>query len=374
DEWGLAGERVVLRGDGEPALQALLKAVAARRKGPTSVEVSPPGDHAANGAAEQGVRLAQGYARTLLAGLAVLLGVDDLPANSVLVPWAVRHGGWLYTRFAERHDGGTAWEGLHQKAYRGALAEFGEKVLHLRPDADRGSKLAQRFAPGLFLGREERTGRYLIATPKGVVRSEQFMRLPVEEAFDRRFLDALHGVPWDAAAQLGLSPDEAAEEPEPPAVVPAELPAPRPGRGPGRARSPARAPPGSPPPSRGRAAPPAGCGTRACGAGAALSPCTCWHPGQPVVAPNLLSTPRSNFGRRLPGSSRAHARGSGSSAGTAAGAAGSSAASSGERPSCAAVSQGTPCSASRNLRSKASSTGSRMNCSDRATPFGVAMR
>ena len=227
EEWGLAGERVVLRGDGEPALQALLKAVAARRQGPSPVEVSPPGDHAANGAAEQGVRLAQGYARTLLAGLAIQQGVDDLPANSMLVPWAVRHGGWLYTRFAERHDGGTAWEGLHQKAYRGALAEFGEKVLHLRPDADRGSKLAQRFAPGLFLGREERTGRYLIATPKGVVRSEQFMRLPVEEAFDRGFLEALHGVPWDTAGQLGLSPDEAEEEPAAPAAVPAELPAPR---------------------------------------------------------------------------------------------------------------------------------------------------
>ena len=100
---------MVLRGDGEPALQALLKAVAAQRKGPSPVEVSPPGDHAANGAAEQGVRLAQGYARTLLAGLALQLEVGDLPANSVLVPWAVRHGGWLYTRFAERHDGGTAW-------------------------------------------------------------------------------------------------------------------------------------------------------------------------------------------------------------------------------------------------------------------------
>ena len=91
-EWGLAGERVVLRGDGEPALQALLKAVAAKRQGPAPAEVSPPGDHAANGAAEQGVRLAQGYARTLLAGLALQHGVDDLPATSVLVPWAIRHG------------------------------------------------------------------------------------------------------------------------------------------------------------------------------------------------------------------------------------------------------------------------------------------
>ena len=67
EDWGFAGEKVVLRGDGEPALQALLREVGAQRRGESPLKVSPPGDHEANGAAEQGVRLAQGAARTLLA-------------------------------------------------------------------------------------------------------------------------------------------------------------------------------------------------------------------------------------------------------------------------------------------------------------------
>ena len=65
EDWGYAGEKVLLRGDGEPALQALLHEVAGRRRGTTPIKVSPPRDHQANGAAEQGVRLAQGAARTL---------------------------------------------------------------------------------------------------------------------------------------------------------------------------------------------------------------------------------------------------------------------------------------------------------------------
>ena len=102
EDWGFAGEKVVLRGDGEPALQALLREVGAQRRGESPLKVSPPGDHEANGAAEQGVRLAQGAARTLLATLAQELGVDDISESSPLIPYAVRHGAWLYSRFHVR--------------------------------------------------------------------------------------------------------------------------------------------------------------------------------------------------------------------------------------------------------------------------------
>ena len=83
-EWGYAGEQVVLRGDGEPALQALRTEIAAKRRGTAPIEGSPPGDHQANGAAEQGVRLAQGAARTLLARVAQALGLEDVPETSPL--------------------------------------------------------------------------------------------------------------------------------------------------------------------------------------------------------------------------------------------------------------------------------------------------
>ena len=89
---------------------------------------APFQDHQANGAAEQGVRLAQGYARTLLAGIAHALGVQDIPESSPVIPYAVRHGAWLYTKHVLGPDGNTAWEALKGKEYRAALAQFGEVV------------------------------------------------------------------------------------------------------------------------------------------------------------------------------------------------------------------------------------------------------
>ena len=44
-DWGLAGEEVTLKGDGEPALRALCKAIAEARRCRTILEVSPPEDH-----------------------------------------------------------------------------------------------------------------------------------------------------------------------------------------------------------------------------------------------------------------------------------------------------------------------------------------
>ena len=47
-DWGLAGETVILKGGGEPALVAFRKEVAAARRGRTTHETSPSGDHQAN--------------------------------------------------------------------------------------------------------------------------------------------------------------------------------------------------------------------------------------------------------------------------------------------------------------------------------------
>ena len=93
-DWGLAGEAITLRGDGERACEALRKAVARGRAGRTAPETTARGDHQANGAAEQAVRTARAQARTHTAALAAKLGLVDLPANSPILPWAVRHGAW----------------------------------------------------------------------------------------------------------------------------------------------------------------------------------------------------------------------------------------------------------------------------------------
>ena len=215
-EWGFQGQRVVLRGDGEPALQALLKEIGRLRAGPAAVEVSPPGDHQANGAAEQGIRLAQGYARIVLAAVAQSAGGRDIPENSPLIPYAVRHGAWLYTKFAVGPDGKTPWEALRGKPFHGALAQFGEKVMYLRPEAQRPGKLAQKFAVGVFLGREDRTGQVMVGTAERVLRAQKFLRLPEEEQYDPQVTQSIRGVPWDADGMRATGVEEEQEEQRPP--------------------------------------------------------------------------------------------------------------------------------------------------------------
>ena len=207
-DWGLAGETVILKGDGEPALVAFRKEVAGARRGRTILETSPPGDHQANGAAEQAVRTARAHYRTHLAALAAKLNLEDMPADTPILPWAIRHGAWCYCRFAVGADGRTGWERARGKPYKAVLAQLGETVLFLRPLRQRRTKQKGRFQKGIFLGRVDRTDEVMVAQGNKLVRTTKFLRLPEKEQWSAASVDALRGLlPWKPE---GPSEDEAA--------------------------------------------------------------------------------------------------------------------------------------------------------------------
>ena len=52
DRWGVRGERITLRSDGEPAIIKVRDAIAGMRMGPTHVEKSARGESEGNGMAE----------------------------------------------------------------------------------------------------------------------------------------------------------------------------------------------------------------------------------------------------------------------------------------------------------------------------------
>ena len=216
-DWGLAGEELTLKGDGEPALRTLCKALAEARKGRTPLEVSPPGDHQANGSAEQAVRTARAQARTHLAALASALGLGDLPLDHPVLPWAVRHGAWCFSRFHVGKDGKTGWERNRGKPYRGVLAQLGEQVLYLRPKHLSLPSLHGRFAKGTFLGRVDRTNEVLIGVGDRLLRTTRFARLPRDQQWSAEALEGLRGLlPWKPGRQA---------EGEEPVTLPAPLPA-----------------------------------------------------------------------------------------------------------------------------------------------------
>ena len=62
DAWG--HREVLLKGDNEPAIQALVDAVRVRRGERTMVEKSPKYSHQSNGAVENAVRRIESFTRT----------------------------------------------------------------------------------------------------------------------------------------------------------------------------------------------------------------------------------------------------------------------------------------------------------------------
>ena len=57
-----------------------------------------------------------------------------LGVQSPLLPWIVRHTGWIYTRFAVKEDGHTPYKRLYGRAYGGLLCELGESVYAKLPE------------------------------------------------------------------------------------------------------------------------------------------------------------------------------------------------------------------------------------------------
>ena len=215
-DWGLAGETVILKGDGEPALVAFRKEVAEARRGRTILETSPPGDHQANGAAEQAVRTARAHYRTHLAALAAKLRLEDMPSDTPILPWAIRHGAWCYCRFAVGADGRTGWERARGKPYKAVLAQLGETVLFLRPLRQRRTKQKGRFQRGIFLGRVDRTDEVMVAQGNRLVRTTKFLRLPENEQWSAASVEALRGLlPW--------KPERPSEEEAAPLLPPGPL-------------------------------------------------------------------------------------------------------------------------------------------------------
>jgi hypothetical protein len=73
---------------------------------------------------------------------------------------------------------------------------------------NKDNKLDDIFSDGIYLGISLRNGEYYIGTPIAVVGSRTIMRRPLEDKWDKEFIDNIRGVPWNlepsAAEQIKL--------------------------------------------------------------------------------------------------------------------------------------------------------------------------
>jgi hypothetical protein len=165
DDIGRLGyTEVILKGDGEPALQDVLQEVKRRRTHPTILQGPPAYDPQANGAAEKAVQEYMGQLRTLRVGLEARLKCK------IESEWAIRQ--WmsvlapeLMNRCQVGRDGRTAYYRMQGKDSKKAIIEVGEQVM-AKPlrgkKTNRKVSLKDRWVFATWVGIDPRTNEHVV--------------------------------------------------------------------------------------------------------------------------------------------------------------------------------------------------------------------
>ena len=138
-----------LKADGEPAMRLLLEVTQEARQKlgfKTMLEFSGPGDSQANGRVEREIQTVRGLARTLVRRLREGARIEINPTGPVFA-WAMRHAGWLVTRFRRRAGSATSYEMVTRKGSTWANLPFSEKEF-LAVFLQRMEKINSMWVPG----------------------------------------------------------------------------------------------------------------------------------------------------------------------------------------------------------------------------------
>ena len=113
---------------------AVAKEIAANRDGRfgTALDNSRVGDSDSNGTIERAIQDVDGQCRTMRSALEETIG-QKVTLKSAIIPWLIRHAGYLITRCRIRPNGRTALQVMKGRRPNGKLAEFCELVHFLIP-------------------------------------------------------------------------------------------------------------------------------------------------------------------------------------------------------------------------------------------------
>ena len=99
----------MIRSDNEPAVKALVQAVALHRQDETVIEEIPVKSSWSIGCNEHDLFLVGGMERALRIDVEKRFG-DNFPVLHAVYSWILRHSGWLLNRFCVGTDGYTAFQ------------------------------------------------------------------------------------------------------------------------------------------------------------------------------------------------------------------------------------------------------------------------
>ena len=155
---------------------------------------SPVGSHQSNGMAESRVKVIEGIVRTMRSSLERKLNISIVPAAPI-VPWMVRHGAFVTTRYTVRPSGRTPYEELYMTQYTSPVLMFAESVL-ARKIVENTGKFVSSWESGLWLGRSTTTNEHIVGTTIGVIKVRTVKRRPEELQWDKFLYEAMVWKPW----------------------------------------------------------------------------------------------------------------------------------------------------------------------------------
>ena len=235
-EWvdALGSTKVSIRSDGEPAIKQVAAAVRdGRREGAiTTLENSPPGDHASNGVAERAVGQIGGLVRTLRAELEFNTQ-GKLSTESRTWAWMINHAACLLNLDSIGEDGKVPFERWRGRRHALQRCVFGERVWYRPGPLSARSKADDRMTEGRFVGFQLKTGQYLVISGGEVVAARTVKRMPEEDRWkDPEHILDVGVLPWDQPGRpRAEAVRPAGERDQAEKVVEAHLPPPPAGQG-----------------------------------------------------------------------------------------------------------------------------------------------
>ena len=100
----------------------------------------------------------------------------EITTESPLLPWLVRHCGWILSRYAVRADGRTGYSRLKGREYTAGISIFGEAIWYKLPKTADLTKLDDRWRTAIWLGKSDRSDEHIIGLETGAVLARSVRR------------------------------------------------------------------------------------------------------------------------------------------------------------------------------------------------------
>ena len=121
----------------------------------------------------------------------------EITTGSPLLPWLVRHCGWILRCYAVRADGRTGYSRLKEREYTAGISIFGEAIGCMLPKIADLTKLDDRWRTAILLGKSDRSNEHITRLETAAVLARPVRRKVEGKRWNERALKMVRGTPWN---------------------------------------------------------------------------------------------------------------------------------------------------------------------------------